>query len=92
MDIMNSCYKHRPIKAVVVCVIGKVAAGAPRRHRPLLSRRKRHCQAFGDKTPLTAAGSINRSEGISIIKQGAVGFPNPGTAIATSAPVRTPSR
>ena len=55
---------------------GKVAAGEPQRHRPLLSRRGRHRRLPEDGTPLKAAESIDRIEGIRIT--GRTGVPEPG--------------
>jgi hypothetical protein len=80
------------MKAVGSAKSGKIAAGEPQCHRPQLSRKGRGRRLPGNKTPLGAAGSIDRIEGISITERSAVEFPNPGTATTTSAPVRTPSR
>src|SRR6266852_1393282 len=75
-DIKNSCCKDRQMTAVGSARSGKIAAGEPQRHRPLLSRRGRRRRLPEDKTPLEAAGLIDRIEGISITERS--GVPEPG--------------
>ena len=56
---------------------GKVAAGEPQRHRPLLSRRGRRRRLPEGDALLRAAGLTNRIVGISITER--CGVPEPGS-------------